>query len=69
MGFSDISTAAHYSTEQAACLPDQPRHPFNLPGLHGCLGWLCGVHAASKRTGSRAEASAEDESSSAPWEA
>ncbi|KAK5869449.1 hypothetical protein PBY51_024164 [Eleginops maclovinus] len=32
-GFTDISTAAHYSTEQAACLLDQPRHLFILTGF------------------------------------
>ncbi|KAK5906762.1 hypothetical protein CesoFtcFv8_004675 [Champsocephalus esox] len=32
-GFTDISTAGHYSTEQAACLLDQPRHPFILTGF------------------------------------
>ncbi|KAK2835044.1 hypothetical protein Q5P01_015528 [Channa striata] len=45
-GFSDVSTAAHSSTEQAACL-------LILTGLHGCLGSPRGV-----RTGSRTEACA-----------
>lgn len=49
-GFTDISTAAHYSAEQAACLLDQPRHPFTLTGLHGRLGSLCGVQVVWKRT-------------------
>ncbi|KAK2908315.1 hypothetical protein Q8A73_009388 [Channa argus] len=59
-GFTDISTGAHHSTEQAACLPDRPRHPFILTGRHGCLGSLRGVRTVPKRTGSRTEASAEE---------
>lgn len=37
-GFTDISTAAHYSTEQAACLPDQPFPSINPYGASRMSG-------------------------------